>query len=294
MNRGLFSLGLSGLALVVAQVASNAGCAGGTGSARFEFDARISGPADAPSTGGPLVFTNEKGFAVTLTRATVTLGPVYLNVIAPLRGDTLGFSDLFEGTAFAAGEDHLGEGRVVGEVLGQVTFDALSSRWVSFPVRGTIVDETVRTTDLWFYPEPGVSPDTTKIDTVALDVAGSAEKDGVRVPFRGKLVLDDAWLPDATSGQRAKQSIAQIRKVRGISSAFRPTEGGSLEIRFDVRRPFRGADFSNLAANPTDKDGTKVLVQAKTGKVTTDQVMTNLYQGLRDATGTYSIAWRPR
>jgi hypothetical protein len=153
------------------------------------------------------------------------------------------------------------------------------------------VQEEVRTAEIWFYPAPGVSADTTNIDTVALAVAGEALRDGARVPFRGELTLNDDWQPDQASGARGTQSITQIRQVRGIPSTFFPTEGGHLEIRVDVARLFRGADFSNLAPNPSDADGTKRLVQSKTGAYTTDQVMTNLYQGLREVEATYSVRW---
>jgi hypothetical protein len=265
------------------------GCAGSTGSKRFSFEARAGGVAREGS--GPFTFTNQKGWIITLTKADVTIGPVYLNVVPPLRDETQGFLDLFVKTAWAHGEGHLNEGRIVGEVLGQLRFSALSSDLVSFPVFGSLTQEEVRTAEVWFYPEPGVSPDTTKIDTVAFDVAGEATKDGSTVRFRGALVLNDAWQPDAPAGSRSTASITDIRKVRGIQTTFFPTEGGRLELRFDVTHLFRGADFGNLASNPSDKDGTKVLVQAKTGKVTTDQVMTNLYQGLRASSGTYAVRW---
>jgi hypothetical protein len=280
-------------ALTFALALARAGCSGNTGSKRFDFDAQIGGAASAP--GGPLTFTNETGWTITLTKAKVTLGPVYLNVVPPLRDETQSvldpLIDLFVRRAWAAGEGHLGEGRVVGEVLGQVTFDALSPALVAFPVQGSLAQEEIRTTEVWFYPKPGVSPDATKIDTVALDVAGEAARAESRVRFRGALILNDAWQPDQPAGTRGAQSIAQIRKVRGIPSTFFPAEGGHLEIRVDVAHLFRGADFSNLDANPADRDGTKLLVQSKAGKFTTDQVMTNLYQGLRAVDGTYAVRW---
>lgn len=272
---------------VVAGVGVGAACVGSTGSPRFAFEARAGG---APREGsGPLRFTNEVGWDVTLERADVTLGPIYLNVVAPLGAQSL--RELFVKTAWAHGESHLSSGRVVGEVLAQVRFDALSPSLVPFPVVGAITQEQVRTAEVWYYPEPGVSPDTTKIDTVALDVAGAARRGDRAVRFRGKLILDDAWQRSASSGSRGAQSIAEIRRVRGIASSFYPREGGHLEITFDVKRLFRGADFDNLASNPSDKDGTKILVQSKTGKFTTDQVMQNLYQGLREANGTYAVRW---
>jgi hypothetical protein len=266
------------------------GCAGTTDRSRFGFEARAGGAATGLSP-TDFTFTNERGWAITLHKANVTLGPVYLNTVAPLVDGPVGLLGHFVRSARADGGDHLGGGRIVGEVLSQITFNALSSELVPFPGLGTTTDEPVRTTDVWLYPAPGVSADTTKIDTVALDVAGIARRDGRELRFRGSLVLNDAWLPDATAGQRGTTSIALLRRVRGIPSGFTPANGGSLEVRFDVRAPFRGADFSNLEASPVDREGIKLLVQSKSGKNTTDQVMTNLFQGVRATTGTYAVRW---
>jgi len=79
MSRGRLGLAVA-FAILVAPCGS---CTGGTGSQRFSFSARIRGTA--PTTTGEYRFVNERGWDITLTRATVTLGPVYLNVIPPLR-----------------------------------------------------------------------------------------------------------------------------------------------------------------------------------------------------------------
>lgn len=281
----------SGLTCLVATgvLLAQAGCSTGTGSKRFEFEARAAGAIT--NDGAPFTFKNERGWTITLDKADVTLGPVYLNVVPPLRDTSTSLFDLVVRPAWANGEDHLDAGRVVGEVLSQVTFSALSSEPVAFPRPGTITGEQVRTADVWFYPEPGVSPDSKRLkNTVALSIVGVAVRANESVRFRGQLILDDAWLSEQSQGTRGTQSIASIRQVRGIPALFLPREGGQLELRFDVTQPFRGANFASLAANPTDGDGTKVLVQARSGNVTTDQVMTNLYQGLH-AVDSFSVGW---
>lgn len=268
----------------------NAGC-GATGSKRFSFAASAAGALrDDGAPGGPLTFDNETGWTVKLTKANVTLGPVYLNVVSPLRT----WLDIgsWTKTAHAHGDSHLDSGRVVGEVLGQVTFDALSPTEVAFPVRGTLTEEEVRTLDVWFYPPPDVPSETTKIETIALDIAGEATKGTDDVRFRGALVLNADWLPNAAPGQTGVQTITSVRQLRGVPAGFFPTEGGRLTLRFDVRRALRGADFSSLAASEEDPDGTKILSQAKSGKHPIDQVMTNLGQGL-GATASYSVTWAP-
>jgi hypothetical protein len=265
------------------------GCAGGTGSQRFSFEARVGG--SGPATTETHTFTNQKGWVISLHRANVTLGPVYLNVIPPLSDSRASVWDLFVRPAWAHGDGHLDSGRMVGEVLSQVTFDALSGELATFPSRGTITQEEVRTAELWFYPPPKVPVDALDPETVALDVAGSATRGDESVRFRGHLELNDDWISEQTQGTRGNQSIAAIRKVRGVPAPFFPTEGGWLEIRFDVTRLFRGADFSSLEHNKTDADGTKVLEQRQTTAVNRDQVTTNLFQGLRETNGTYSVRW---
>lgn len=260
-------------------------CAGGTGARKFEVEAFAGGHPDV-AKGRP--FVNDKGFTVRLERATVTAGPVYLNVVAP-RGSSAsarGFRFPFERVAHAHGEDHLGSGRIVGEVLGQVTFDALDKARVSFPARATVTNEPVRTVDIWLYPPPGNDPETKKV-RAALDVEGTAERGGTSTRFRGSLAIDEAFLPDAEPGTRGARTLSEIRRIRGIAASFTPEEGGALELVFDVREAFRGCDFGALTENPKDSDGAVRLVQGKaTGN---DQVVTSLFQGLKSATGTWTV-----
>ena len=271
--------GLGGVALAATLLA----CGADTGSRRFSFDARAGGAASA--TGAPLVFTNQVGWTITLSRADVTLGPVYLNVQPPLRVG--GWYDWLVRPAFAQAS-HLDEGRVAGEVLGQVRFSALSAELVPFPVAGTLAQEEVRTAEVWFYPSPGAPAESSAIDSVALDVAGEASREGVVIAFAGQLVLDADWLPQQVAGTRGNASITEIRQVRGIAAGFYPEEGGHLELRLDVTRLFRGANFASLEGNPVGADGVRQLTQAPESR---DQVMVNLYQGLREANGTYALSW---
>jgi hypothetical protein len=278
-----WSRGPQPCAAAAAMVTLLGACGADTGSERFGFDAVAGGAASA--TGAPLVFTNQTGWTITLTRADVTLGPVYLNVQPPLRvGHWL---DWLVPPAFAQAA-HLDEGRVAGEVLGQVTFSALSPELVPFPVTGTLAQEQVRTVEIWFYPRPGVAAETAAIDTVALDVAGEATRDGVAYPFEGQLVLDQDWVADQIAGTRGTSSITEIRQVRGVAADFFPVEGGRLELRLDIARLFRGANFASLEDNLAGADGVRRLSQAPASR---DQVMNNLYLGLREANGTYAVSW---
>ncbi|MCU0659084.1 MAG: hypothetical protein MUF64_28670 [Polyangiaceae bacterium] len=285
----IIPLALAPLASVLALVA----CVGSTGAEKFEFDAAMGGVDRSPEV--PYSFTNEYGWTVTLSQADVTVGPLYLNTVSPLGGAASFWRRWSPIREAHAHQSHLGEGRIVGEVLGQIRFSALSPELVRFPVRGVVSEEEVRSAELWFYPPSEVPPETTKIGSAAIEVAGVAEREGEQVRFRGKLVLDDVWLPNAQVGDRDNTPITAIRQVRGVPASFLPSPGGRLEIRMDLAPLFSSADFSNLAQNPMSLEDpqSRALVQSKSGKFATDQVMRVMYQGLRASRGTYTIQWRP-
>jgi hypothetical protein len=110
----------------------------------------------------------------------------------------------------------------------------------------------------------------------------------VTYAFAGQLVLDDDWASQQAAGTRGSTSLVDIRQVRGIAAGFFPERGGRLELRLDVTRLFRGANFSSLEDNIADASGVRTLVQAPAAR---DQVMSNLYQGLREVSGTYAVSW---
>jgi hypothetical protein len=241
----------------------------------------------------PYTFDNDYGWSVTLRKADVFLGPIYLNTLQPLAQTARLWRLLAPVGVAHAHDSHLGVGRIVGEVLGQLRFDALSPALLPFPVAGVASEEEVRSAEVWFYPPSTLPPETVKTSTAAVEVEGVATREGQQIPFKGRLLLDDAWVPDVKPGDKGGQTITDLRKVRGIPTSFTPTAGGRLEIRMNVAKLFQGADFSNLESSPKDlADGTsRTLVQAKTGKFTTDQVMRNAFNALRATTGTYAVRW---
>src|SRR6185503_5135813 len=60
-------------------------CVGTTGGDLFTFDAAASGPEDADPA-RPFTFTSGLGYRVTLTRAKVHIGAVYVNNAFPVSG----------------------------------------------------------------------------------------------------------------------------------------------------------------------------------------------------------------
>jgi hypothetical protein len=265
---------------------------GDTGASKVSFAASIGGVDRDPSA--PYSFQNDYGWTVTLRRADVFLGPIYLNTLEPLAQTARLWRALSLLGVAHAHEAHLGAGRIVGEVLGQTRFDALSPALTPFPVSGVASAEAVRTAEVWLYPPATVPPETLKTSVAALEVEGTAARAAEQFAFKGRLLLDDTWLPDVKAGDKGGETITSLRQVRGIPTSFTPSEGGRLEIRMNVAKLFQSADFSNLENSPRDLvDGTtRTLVQAKTGKFTTDQVMRNAFNALRATTGTYAVRWR--
>jgi hypothetical protein len=210
---------------------------GSTGSDRFAFEAQAAGATTAS-------FTNANGWSVMLTQATFTIGPVYL---AP-----------------QAGRD---TDRYVGEVLDRVTIDALSPAPVPFPSAGTMTEDTVRSAEIWLWPPPGIAPETVSVKNASLEVAGEAIRGGEHVTFHERIVLDEEWATAAKPGEHSATPLSELRKVRGIPTAFVPHRGGHLEIRIDARDLFAGADFNDEA-----------------------QVRNTAFAGLR-ATATYEVQW---
>lgn len=266
-------------------------CVGTTGGEKFEFDAYIGGIDRAMDF--PYKIVNEYDWEVTLTQADITIGPLYLSTGTPLGGVTSSWRWWSLVRMAHADESHLGGGRIVGEVLGQIRFSALSSSLERFPVKGVISTEAVRSAEVWFDPPASVPSETLKIATVALEIAGEAKRDGEHIKFHGKLTLNDDWLPSDPVGGKASSSITEVRRVRKIPASFTPSPGGHLEIRVDLAPLLTSVDFAAIQQNPKDPADPSVrwLVQSKGGVGAADQVMRGLYQGLRSSRGTYLIAW---
>src|SRR5690606_20472138 len=72
------------LAPLLFLLAPCAACIGTTGSDLVTFEAFAAGPADA--NGQPLTFTNGRGWSITLTKAQLRIGAVYLNRSVPVSG----------------------------------------------------------------------------------------------------------------------------------------------------------------------------------------------------------------
>jgi hypothetical protein len=251
--------------LSVALLAS--GCVGSTGGDSFEFEASASGPA--ASTGDAYSFVSGRGYAVTLSRARVHVGAVYLN--------------RSRATSVASDTSCTLAGIYVAEVTSGLDVDALSPEPQPFPVLGQGIAEAAYTGEVWLTSgDVNASSDP----RVVLDVAGTAERDGQSYPFEAALTIGANRLetPPNPALPGAKP-ICKQRIVSPIPVSTVPSRSGRLQLRIDPAGWFGNVDFSTLAA---DSDGV-----FRFDDESATQASANLYAGLRASTGTYHIEFQP-
>ncbi|HEY2596547.1 MAG TPA: hypothetical protein VGK33_21865, partial [Chloroflexota bacterium] len=148
-----------------------AGCGGTTGSALVSFTTQVGGPSDAAA---PLAFDNSQGFHVSLTRAQLRLGAVYLNSSVPTSG--------------SADTSCVLPGIYVAEDFGPVTVDLLSPSLQPLPARGEGTQSLATTAEVWLTGGDVNGP----VDpTVILDVAGTATQGSASFTFQGTVTISE-------------------------------------------------------------------------------------------------------
>jgi hypothetical protein len=248
--------------------ALGAGCSGSTGSQVFTFHATARGTDGA--RGGALAFVTPSGWSVTLTRARVRVGPLYVNHAVPISQGraTGGYSS----------------GRYLAQVLAQVTVDALSPTPTPFATDGEGVADLAQTGEVWLLPDGGDD------ETTILDLAGIAARGGVTVPFEGTMAIDASWLAPASPATPGESPILAIRQVTDIPAAFFTQPGGTLVLRVEPARLFDAvSDFSSLAQNGTAASGAFKLGASG---LASDATTVAIFRGLHAHEGVYSFAWQ--
>jgi len=249
------------------------GCGGTTGSALVTFRGEASGPSDAD--GAPLSFTTGAGADVTLTKAALHLGAVYLNQSVPASG--------------AAAEPCISPGIYVGELFGGLDVDLLSSKPVLFPSRGEGTETEARTAEVWLVgggtdarADVNANDDSTRI----LDVEGSATQDGVSYPFSATVTIGANRKPNVTNAALpGANPICHQRIVTPILVDLTPENGGTLALQIDPRPMFDSLDFSKAIEAP-DAPGTYQIPD------TTSGAGGSLFKGLTASFGVYSFSFR--
>lgn len=253
--------------LLVFVAAGLTGCVGTTGGDEFSFQAFARGP-DGVSV--PYVFENGKGYRVSLERARVHVGAVYLNRSVP--------------TSVSASTSCTLAGIYAAEVPGALDVDALSDAPQPFPVAGEATSDRARTGEVWL---TGGGVNDPSDATVILDVAGTAARDGESQAFEGQLTIGENRLQPTPPAEPGLKPICKERIVSPIPIDVTPARGSQLTLAVEPAKMFANVDFAELEPNA---EGT---LQFDDDPATATPASTNLYIGLRASSGVYSFSFTP-
>ena len=259
------------VALACALGGAGAACTGTTGSEIVSFEAFASGPADLPpdtATRG-LSFTNPLGWSITLTRARLHIGAVYLNRSAPISGGQ-------ERQCFLPGI-------YVAQVTTGMDVDALSSALQPFPAAGSGTADHAVTGEVWLTGGRIDEPDDF---TPIAQVAGTATRGGESMRFEGTVTIGkNRKNPDIDRARPGAEPLCSKRIVTNIPTSITPTDGGALVVRVDPRAWFANVELGELEPVAPDDDLRRIP------DAPAPPPADNLYRGLRGAEGVYRFEW---
>jgi hypothetical protein len=256
-------------ALALAATALGQGCVGTTGGEIVTFEAFAAGP-EGLRAGDPYAFTTARGFDVTLTRARLFVGAVYLNATVP--------------TSVAQDTSCFLAGTYVAEVPGGVDVDVLDGALQPFPVTGSGTTTRATAAEIWL---SGGDIDAKLDPTIVAEVEGVAARDGASWPFEGSITINDNRLTAAVDpAQPGAKPICKQRVVTPIAVDLTPEEGGALVLRIDPSGWFDNVAFDEL--EPADGEGESYRFRDDND----DAPSRNLYAGVRANAGVYELTWR--
>ena len=270
LRRSLRNLGLC---LLTAAWLGLSACSGTTGGKHVTFSAVAVGVK--ATSGHTLSFDNAFGYHVTLTRARLYVGAIYLNQSVPSSGA--------QETACVL------PGIYVAEVFGPLEVDALSAAQQSFPFEGEGNALAAKAAELWLSgADAQVHKDINDVSNapLILDAAGTAQKAGVSFPFEAKLTIGaNRVIAASDPAYPGANPICKQRIVTPIPVEITASDAGKLVLHVDPRRWFEAVDFSLLPQVST----TPVLYAFSDAPTQAADI--NLYNALRARSGVYRIAW---
>lgn len=244
-------------------------CIGTTGSDLVTFPTFAAGPADAK--GQPLTFTNGLGWNITLTKARLHIGAVYMNRSVPVSGGQ-------ERECFLPGV-------YVAEVLRGIDVDALSPAPQAFPVRGSGTEDRAVTGEVWL---TGQRIDALDDRTTIAEVTGTATREGVSMRFEATVTIGrDRVVASTDPARPGANPLCAERIVTPIPIDVTPHGAGALLVRVDPRGWFSNVELGELEQVSPDTDLRRFPDD------NSSQPARNLYRGLRSASGVYTFAWLP-
>jgi hypothetical protein len=199
-----------------------------TGGRLVTFDVAAAGPEDA--TGGPRAFENGLGWHVILTRATLHIGAVYLNLASPISG--------------AQGTNCILPGIYTAEELSAVDISVLSNDPQPFPRPADGTDDAAETAEIWL---TGGDVNAAEDPTVIADIQGAAVNGAMTIGFTATITIgSNRLVASSDPSMPSAHPICKQRIVSPIPVDIKPQPGGQLLIRIDPDLWFADVDFSQL------------------------------------------------
>lgn len=249
-------------------------CTGTTGYKLVSFYAAAQGPADAQPG---YTFTNDIGYQISLGRAVIHIGAMYLDESVPTAGSAEGTCTL--------------PGTYVGEVRGGRDVDMLDPRLQPFPVAGDGSTIPAAVGQVWLSGPDITATGQTALQSIlpdVLDIAGTATKGGTTIPFAGAISIEKGpAVPN--SALPGSNPICEQRIVRKIVVHITLSQSGTLILHLDPKVLFTNVDFAQIKASGDPPSFTF----SDQGNSDPDQPSRNLYANLRASGDVYRFEWQP-
>lgn len=251
--------------LVVLAALAGFGCGQGTtGSGLLELpvSAAAAVPADED---GARRFTTAAGYTVTLTRAELRVGALYVNQSVPAPG--------------AQQQSCLLPGLYVLELTEGLVVDALDPAAQPFPALARALAERGVVAQLWLI-DAGEEVDAPASSAVVLEAAGIARRGEERWPFELAFTLGQRWrIPDPDPHKPGANPSCSQRIVSPIPVALEPRDDVELQLTIDPARWFDRVPFAALGPG----DGEAALLH-RFPDAPEGEASQALYAGVKSAT----------
>jgi hypothetical protein len=250
VTRASFIRAIAGLAL--------AAC-GTTGGNLISFDVTAQGDANLG------VADTALGWHVELSKATLHIGAVYLNIAVPISG--------------SQETNCILPGVYSDEELFPLDVDVLSTAPQAFPMPMTGTDDEAHTGEIWL-TGGNVNSDTDS--TLIAELAGTASKAATTLPFTAQITISTAnrGIPASNPAQPSQHPICKQRIVSPIPIDLHPRDGGTLAITIDAAGWFADVDFTQVPAGGVIPDDNA------------NPASENLFTAVRAAAATFQLAFQ--
>jgi hypothetical protein len=230
------------LAFLVPCLALSVSCNGTTGYDLVQFYAAGRGFSDARKD-QPYTFDGPGGVRVTLTRASLHVGALYLTQSVPQPG----------GGPLACEPQQTYEGAFVGEVRGEGDIDLLDPSVQQIHVVGDGSTIPAATGDVWLVHDEAIQQgDLNQADgTPVLTLQGTYEAGGVAHTFSAGITIDTNRIQSTNPGLPGEIQICEKRIVSGIPAALTVAQAGTLVLHIDGAALFEGVIFTDLPDGPS-------------------------------------------